>query len=422
LAINDVETAIKKHLLLVDPYIVKLLVATTLINQYTEMNPVWLFLVAPPASGKSELLQGIAGVGHSEELDDLTAKSLMSAVKTKDGKSNSLLINLAISNIRTLIVKDFTVILSKEEQETREIFGKLRMVYDGNFRAKTGNDEIINGVKPHFGIIAGCTEEIFVQASKLSAMGERFLYHELAELSDLQAEEAAFLATSDRNSKAKSSAIREAFTEYTNELIANKPSTPPVLTDEVRRKIAKLAGFSTKAQTPITRDKYDKNRIVHINNRNMPARMAGQLTDLASALVMVNMHDTGEAILTPTDLKLLWNLCFTSIPQMRRKILSAWTKTPYMDKRYMTENLPASAEMAVQDLIALGIGYVTKDYDKSGVRFQRDERINTLITEYMGIKASDTDIMAAPTPPPTEVEEEEEFLQQAWDLQNTTLY
>jgi hypothetical protein len=89
-------------------------------------DPVWLLLVVPSGGTKTELLRSLTK-WNVYNLDSITTHTLVSGkvMKTKDGIApvQGILPKL---NDKILIIKDFTIILTKRNDERNEIFGQLR--------------------------------------------------------------------------------------------------------------------------------------------------------------------------------------------------------------------------------------------------------------------------------------------------------
>ena len=132
-------------------------------------DPVWLFLIAPAGSSKTELLRSFTG-NLIYTISTLTPQTLISGLKGV--KDADLLPKL---NGKVLIIKDFTSILSKKNEDQTAIFADLREAYDGYLEKSFGSGV---GTKRHeskFGLIAGVTDAIDKYRVVHSQLGERFL-------------------------------------------------------------------------------------------------------------------------------------------------------------------------------------------------------------------------------------------------------
>jgi hypothetical protein len=85
-------------------------------------DPLWLFLVAPPSSGKTEVLRALGDVPDVFPLSSLTAQTFASGYERKGGET-SLLPKLTD---KTLIMKDFGTVLTLHRETRAEIFAQLR--------------------------------------------------------------------------------------------------------------------------------------------------------------------------------------------------------------------------------------------------------------------------------------------------------
>src|SRR5262249_23758004 len=121
-----------RHLHLPEPDVVDVTLAVPAGNKLLKTDSLWLFLKGPPGSGKTEMMNALKGLPEWAMLvSNLTPAALISGFgdPTKDRTGQSLLPQL---DGKTLIVKDFTTILSMNPTARDEIFGILRDAYDGH--------------------------------------------------------------------------------------------------------------------------------------------------------------------------------------------------------------------------------------------------------------------------------------------------
>lgn len=134
----------------------------------SEREPLWLVIIAPPASGKTELLRMFSSLPSSYWLSSLTQYSLISGDRSSD---NSLLPRI---NGKVVLIKEMSTIDSAEKNKREEILGILRDAYDG-FTSK----EFAWGRREYrdlkFGFLGCATYQFEVNSSTRSFLGERFL-------------------------------------------------------------------------------------------------------------------------------------------------------------------------------------------------------------------------------------------------------
>lgn len=129
-------------------------------------DPLWIYLVGAPSSGKSTLIQLLAAdERHTVELSKFTG------VVTGDRHGSHLAPRL---NGRCLLVKDGTMLLESGKDELRRIFGELRDIFDGSLAVDYRNGRKADFKGIHFSQVMGMTEAIY--GMNTSILGERFLH------------------------------------------------------------------------------------------------------------------------------------------------------------------------------------------------------------------------------------------------------
>src|SRR3990167_48248 len=174
---DQFDAIIDKWLLVVDPGVVKLLVATIYAN-LLKSDPVWLFLIAPSSGGKTELLNGLLKNPDCYFLSQLTPNTLLSGYKGSKEREPSLLHQLGTN--KTIIFKDFTSLLEGNKDAFKDILGQLREVFDGYVIKRLGTGDEITW-RGKMGFIAGCTPILEQRMNLIGAMGERFLSYYIAQ-------------------------------------------------------------------------------------------------------------------------------------------------------------------------------------------------------------------------------------------------
>lgn len=154
-----------------------LVVLATVFSVRIPGDAVWLFLVGPPGSGKSLLIQSLGYDGdHCVFISKLSATALVSGYKGvgDDGSDPSLLPKLAD---KCLCVKDYTAIKAMPISVQEELYGILRDAYDRNVSIQFGNGRHAHYTDINFSMVAGVTDVI--HGDNRATLGERFLKFEL---------------------------------------------------------------------------------------------------------------------------------------------------------------------------------------------------------------------------------------------------
>ena len=328
---SQLEAEFKKAFLIVDPGIIALLVDTVIANQM-DMDPVWLFLVAPSSGGKSELITSINDIEVGGQklvypISDLTTNTFASGQKKK-GKETSLLHKMPPGALMTF--KDFTSMLSKNKDARTEIMGQLREIYDKEYvkRTGTGDDIIWRG---KVGAIAGATEVVYDYQEDFAAMGDRFVMYSIR-----QPERRALLDFVMRNKEdptfnkeAIRQRLRVCMKSYVEYILANFKEDETQLSKETKEDIINVADFCTLVRSGVIVDRR-KGTVEFVPAAEMPTRMIEQLLAIASATLARHMseplsggkqsvHAKGE--LTDDEKLTLYKIAFDSIPKKRRMAL-----------------------------------------------------------------------------------------------------
>ena len=131
---------------------------------------LWIYIVGPPSSGKSALCDAVAAAStYAVKVNKITG--IHSGYKK--GKSKKDYSVLHTVNGKTMIVKDWTSILSLPPTLLQNIYGELRDIYDGSVNTHYRTEVRHNYDDVRFGMLAGVTYEILRQ--NFSHLGERCL-------------------------------------------------------------------------------------------------------------------------------------------------------------------------------------------------------------------------------------------------------
>lgn len=174
-----VTEAYRKWLYLPNSEVLDVLYGSVFAN-YINVDPFWLFLVAPPGGSKTELLMSLSDSDKIMSISSLTPHTLISGANFGGGDP-SLLPKL---NGKVLIVKDFTTIMNMNQTAREEIFGILRDAYDGKCEKPFGNG-VFRRYESKFGLIAGVTPAIEGLNSMSSVLGERFVKYRIKQIGKL---------------------------------------------------------------------------------------------------------------------------------------------------------------------------------------------------------------------------------------------
>ena len=326
LTFEKLEDEFKKVFLISDPGFVRVVIASIVANRMS-LDPVWLMLVAPSASGKSELIHAISKLEFVFPISDLTVNTFASGLN-RPGQHTSLLLQMTNG---IMAFKDFTSVLSKNKDARKEIMAQLREIYDGEYVKRTGNGNDIKW-RGKLGAIAGATESVYRHLEELSAMGDRFIMYSVAQPNRLEvAERALDNAHLIHESREH---LQKCTTFYIQHILKDIDNEDIVFTKEFKKELLLVADFATRARSAVLRD-FKTNYVDFVPSPEMPMRVVSQLHTIAAALLVIKKHDKAQHSLPnkqpipeieEADKKILYKTAFDSIPKTRRMALFALAK------------------------------------------------------------------------------------------------
>ena len=315
LSFNTLKKRFNEVFLIKDPGIIKLVFAAVIANRI-KTDPVWLFIVGAPGSGKTEFITALSLVNEIYPISSLTAHTFISGKKGQNFSQNSLLLKIQSG---TITLKDFTTLLSINKDERKEIMSQFREIYDGSFDKPFGTGEEIHW-KGKIGLIAGVTTVIYQMRDLYAAMGERFImyYPELPDRKEM-ARRAMQNVESIQEKRLELQKLAQRYLDKTVKI--HNPL--PVLSPELNEELLELAEFSTRARSPVDREIFGSNKeITFAHPPELPTRFASQLKILALGLAMINENNE----VMEEDKQILYNIALSSITITRRKALHELTK------------------------------------------------------------------------------------------------
>lgn len=331
----------KEHFLIEDDEPIRIVVATY-IASHIASDPLWLFIIAPPSSLKTEIISSFSGLGDIYPLSDLTEKTLLSGWE----KGKASLINKLDGKIITM--KDFTTVLSMRRESRAIILGQLREIYDGSIKKAYGTGDVVDW-HGKVGFIAGVTPEIDRHYSVFQSLGERFIQVRIRAANPFTVALRAIQGTgTERNFR---SAISKLMTLCCTEYL-KRDSYPKIPTD-IQQRLAALASICVKARSHITRNRQNRD-VEYMPEPEAPARLVKQFVLLAQGLAWV--RDGVEV--NEGDFKTVFRVGMDSLPIVRAKIIQLLIDSSIIKLDQVTEqtSIPnTTANRTLEDLVCLGL-------------------------------------------------------------------
>jgi hypothetical protein len=297
---TDIYATFEKWLTLPDTDSIDVTAGAVLANRLPGPS-IFLVLVGPSGSGKSEIVMSLRGCKGVIPLSDLTSKTFLSG---KMDEEQSLLLKIPKDPPPIFTVKDLTTLLSKRKDERDEIMGQLREVYDGYYSKAFGgtkNKEWEGKV----GLIAACTAVYDEVSMKLSALGERFLVYRPLQTDPIQLAERAQRAT--ELEKTLKSELQQAMKQL------DQLKIPPsiAVSYEIRQYLATLCAFLARLRTAVPRD--HKHNVVHMPEVESTGRLAKQFAQLIRGITIFR----GLSEPYDDEVRLIEKVALSSVPTMR---------------------------------------------------------------------------------------------------------
>lgn len=331
-----------------------------------EGDAVFLLIVGPPASGKTELIRSFVGCKGFYELSKVTAHTFVSGYIQRGksvGKDKSLLIRLTNEGKRNVMIKDFTSILSERIENRSEIFSQLREIADGYCSQPFGTGEDVRW-KGKLGFIAGVTGIIDDSFSMRQVLGERFLQARIRPFDPRRAAERAALWSGKEEDWRKN--FQALMSQYIGSLDV-KGLTAIELGPDIQEKMFNAAYLLSLARTGVKRDKFMRH-LLNFPEPEGPARLTRQLTHLGRGIALC----LGKLAIDEDIYLYLSRVTRDTIPKIRERCLHRiWEDELTGGSQQTTEALSkslgqqqATIRMWLEDL--KDVGLLTKKIQDGG--------------------------------------------------------
>jgi hypothetical protein len=345
--LESVVAAFNKWLLLPNPWLIYVTLGAVVAN-YLPGPPVWLGLLAPPSSAKTEILMSLSQLEKVELLTTASPAALLSGTPKKQvakGAKGGLLRQLGAFGI--LVMKDFTSVLGLHKDELSAMLDALREIYDGKWVRHLGTE---GGTtykwEGKLGLLFGCTEAYDTHYAVIGALGDRFLIYRLPGSDSDQFE------TALRHSGDQFKQMREELAAATASLFARLPDpmpTPLPLTPDESLRLKQVVILACHLRGGVQRDRYSR-EIEAVFGAEGPGRLALSLERLLAGLSIIGID-------REVALQIVEKVALDSVPPIRRKAYEALGPLARKTRDVATElGLPTiTTRRALEDITAQGL-------------------------------------------------------------------
>jgi hypothetical protein len=139
-------------------------------------DPLWIYLVGAPSSGKSTLCELLAS-------DEPNTRSLSKFTGLVSGSTPGSHLSPSLQN-KCVVVKDGTLLIESTPGQLANVYGELRDIFDGSLEAHYRNGVTASFSGIYFSMVIGITEAVY--SVNMSALGARFLHCRLETDRDIE--------------------------------------------------------------------------------------------------------------------------------------------------------------------------------------------------------------------------------------------
>ena len=293
---------------------VRVILSVALAHYWREASAVWLLVVGPPSTGKSEVgINTLRALPNVWLMGSLTPQSLLSGQdKDKHGK-HSLLYRMGDHGI--LAQSDFSQFLGMRPWEQSVLAAQLRDLFDGRLDKSTGMGKLAWEGKVT--MIVGATRALERYWGTLRNLGDRFLSVSWPFRGG--ADESSLVDRIDQrieNQAEISAEIRQAAKQF-----AYRDCVLPKSVKDQRDRIYWMAKTVCALRRGVNQE---RGKVTSADDEEGPGRTTKSLLIAAKAHAAL----FGRDALADEDVAIAMKLALDSIPYQRRDVLQYFSRDP----------------------------------------------------------------------------------------------
>lgn len=233
-----------------DPGYIEVTLATAAANRLPDSRPVWLALVGPPSSGKTEALDLLKRLPECIYVSTFTEAGLISGSPVISANATGGVLK-QLGDRGNLILPDMATILSYPDR-----LALLREVHDGRYVRQLGT---AGGQEFRWegkaGVLAAVTQAI--DGVDLATFGPRFVFYRLPRQSSSDRRTAGLFAQDNVGHQGE---LRDQLTQMVEALFADLsyPTPPYDLEQAEQEMLSDLADFGTRCRSAVVRASYTR--------------------------------------------------------------------------------------------------------------------------------------------------------------------
>jgi hypothetical protein len=272
-------------------------------------DPVWLGLIAPPSSAKTEILNSISRLPYVVQASTITPGGLLSGStpkKDQDKQARGGLLQ-QIGAFGIIMVKDFGSLMDMRPDTKAEMLAALREVFDGAFTRHLGTDGGRTlAWRGKAGFVFAATGAFDQHHSVITAMGDRYLLCRVAPVDGHEQFNRAL-----EHVGAATERMRKELAEVVARLFSGRTPEPRPLSLEERGRIGRIVSLVVRLRGVVERDRYTR-EIEAVPGAEGTARLGLSLERLLAGLDTLGVD-------RETALRVVEAVALDSVPPIRRR-------------------------------------------------------------------------------------------------------
>ena len=316
-------------------------------------DPVWLGIIGPPSSAKTEILNSLLMLPRVVQAATLTPAGCLSGTPKRQhdkGAKGGLL--KQIGDFGIIVCKDFGTVLSMRPDAKAEVLAALREIYDGAWTRHLGTDGGRTlSWQGKIGLLFGATGVLDTHYSVIGALGDRFLLSRLAPAGEGQFDRALL------HSGTVTKQMRRELAEAVAHLFAGRRTeAPPISREEIER-IDRVISLVVRLRGAVERDRYSR-EVEAVYGAEGTARVGLALERLLAGLDTLGVDRA-------TALDVVEAVAMHSVPPLRRRAYEYLCNARDLTGNYEaigTTDIAEALELptntvrrALEDLVAYGL-------------------------------------------------------------------
>ena len=342
----DVDRVFQKTLHMPELGALHVVLATVAANRMAG-EPVWLLVIGPPASAKTETAETLADLEETITLSTTTKAGLLSG-STEQGGSGGVLMEGGTKFL--LVIKDFTTIASEHSSNRNEVLAIMREIFDGRVDRGVGSG---GGRRlkwrGHAGCIACATAA--VDTVDMANFGERWVRYRVPASGDEDRFLTGIVALDNLGRQREQREERvKVVSAFFSEL--SLPERPAALSVDEEDRLVLLADLGTRCRSGVVWGGGHADEIVQVPQPEEVPRLVAELGQLAAGLALIGVGEVERW-------RLLTKCALDGMAALRRTVIDVLLAAQF-DASTATVagrcRLPqTTARRHLQALVALGL-------------------------------------------------------------------